>query len=70
MIALAGLLAMIVLTARDFKGAILVGILVSTALGLIFGVLDGPDKIAQFPKSERLLDDRRRAGAATTSSTR
>ena len=51
MIALAGLLTMIVLTARKFKGAILVGILVSTALGLIFGVLDGPDKIAQFPKS-------------------
>src|SRR3954465_1189425 len=51
MIALAGLLTMVVLTARGFKGAILVGILVSAALGLIFGVLDAPDKIAQFPKS-------------------
>src|SRR4051812_14961317 len=51
LIALAGLLTMIVLTARGFKGAILVGILVSTACGLIFGVLDAPDKIAQFPKS-------------------
>jgi AGZA family xanthine/uracil permease-like MFS transporter len=50
LIALAGLLTMIVLTARGFRGAILVGILVSTALGLIFGVLDGPDKVAQFPK--------------------
>src|SRR4051794_11223355 len=51
LIALGGLLTMIVLTARGFKGAILVGILVSAALGLIFGVLDPPDKIAQFPKS-------------------
>src|SRR3954453_14739390 len=51
LIALAGLLVMIVLTARGFKGAILVGIIVSTVLGLIFGVLDPPDKIAQFPKA-------------------
>src|SRR3954451_19045401 len=51
LIALAGLLTMIILTARGFRGAILVGILVSTALGLIFGVLDPPDKIAQFPSS-------------------
>src|SRR3954469_18087542 len=51
LIALGGLLTMVVLTARGFKGAILVGILVSAALGLIFGVLDAPDKIAQFPKS-------------------
>jgi AGZA family xanthine/uracil permease-like MFS transporter len=51
LVALAGLLVMIILTARGFRGAILVGILVSTALGLIFGVLEGPDKIAQFPSS-------------------
>src|SRR3954447_24316321 len=51
LIALAGLLTMIVLTARGFRGAILVGILVSAVLGLIFGVLDPPDKIAQFPSS-------------------
>src|SRR3954469_1233444 len=51
MIALAGLLTMIVLTARGFKGAILTGIIVSAALGLIFGVLDPPDKVAQFPTS-------------------
>src|SRR3954452_11295705 len=50
LIALAGLLVMIVLTARGFKGAILVGIIVSAALGLIFGILEPPDKIAQFPK--------------------
>src|SRR3954462_13803028 len=51
LIALAGLLTMIVLTARNFRGAILIGILVSTGLGLIFGVLEPPDKIAQFPSS-------------------
>src|SRR3954449_3685840 len=46
MIAMAGLLTMIVLTARNVRGAILIGIVVSTVLGLIFGVLDPPDKIA------------------------
>ena len=51
MIALAGLLTMIVLTARGFRGAILVGIIVSTVLGLIFGVLDPPDKVAELPSS-------------------
>src|SRR4051794_36771384 len=51
MIALAGLLTMIVLTARGFRGAILAGIAVSTALGLIFGVLDPPDKVAELPTS-------------------
>src|SRR4051794_7198600 len=51
MIALAGLLTMIVLTARGFRGAILSGIIVSTVLGLIFGVLDPPDKVAEFPSS-------------------
>src|ERR1700754_2359299 len=51
LIALAGLLTMIILTARNFRGAILIGILVSTALGLIFGVLDGPEKVAQIPSS-------------------
>src|SRR3954449_4374560 len=49
LIALAGLLVMIILTARGFKGAILVGIIVSTVLGLIFGILDWPDAVAQFP---------------------
>src|SRR5215207_7901233 len=51
LIALAGLLVMIILTARGFKGAILVGILVSTVLGLIFGILDWPDAVARFPNS-------------------
>src|SRR3954469_25978409 len=49
MIALGGLLVAIVLTARGVRGAILAGIITSTLLGLIFGVLDAPDKIAEIP---------------------
>src|SRR5918997_73841 len=52
LVALGGLLVMIVLSARGFRGAILIGILTSTVLGLIFGVLEGPDKIAQIPGSD------------------
>jgi AGZA family xanthine/uracil permease-like MFS transporter len=52
MVALAGLLVMIVLTARGVRGAILIGILASTAIGLISGVLDPPDKVAQVPSSD------------------
>ena len=51
LIALAGLLTMVVLTARNFKGALLAGIFVSTALGMIFGVLDTPDDWFQVPSS-------------------
>ena len=51
LIALGGLLVAIVLTARRVKGAILIGIFTATVLGLIFGVLDGPDKIAEIPPS-------------------
>jgi AGZA family xanthine/uracil permease-like MFS transporter len=52
LVALAGLLVMIVLTARNVKGAILIGILASTVLGLIFGVLEPPDKIAEIPSGD------------------
>ena len=51
MIALGGLLVAVILTARRVKGAILIGIFTATILGLIFGVLDGPDKIAEIPPS-------------------
>lgn len=51
LVALGGLLVAIILSARGVRGAILVGILASTALGLIFGVLDGPSKIAEVPGS-------------------
>src|SRR3954467_3221107 len=54
MIALGGLRVAIVLTARRVKGAILIGIFTATVLGLIFGVLDGPDKLAEIPKSGSL----------------
>jgi adenine/guanine/hypoxanthine permease len=51
MIALGGLLVAVILTARRVKGAILIGIFTATVLGLIFGVLEGPDKIAEIPPS-------------------
>ncbi len=51
MIALGGLLVAIILTARRVKGAILIGIFTATILGLSFGVLEGPDKIAEIPPS-------------------
>ena len=52
LVALGGLLVMIVLTARGVRGAILIGIVASTVLGLIFGVLEPPDKVAQIPSSD------------------
>src|ERR671916_2840908 len=52
LVALGGLLVMIILSARGVRGAILLGILTSTALGLIFGVLEGPDKVAEFPNGD------------------
>ena len=52
LVALAGLLVMIVLTARGVKGAILIGIVAATVLGLIFGVLEPPDKVAAIPSSD------------------
>jgi adenine/guanine/hypoxanthine permease len=51
MIALAGILVAAALSARNVRGAILAGILVSTLLGLVFGVLEGPDSVAAVPGS-------------------
>jgi AGZA family xanthine/uracil permease-like MFS transporter len=51
LIALGGLLVTIVLIARNVRGAILLGIVASTVLGLIFGVLDGPSGVAEMPGS-------------------
>jgi AGZA family xanthine/uracil permease-like MFS transporter len=51
LIALGGVLVAVVLAARRVRGAILLGIFAATALGLIFGVLDGPSKVAEFPGS-------------------
>ena len=52
MIALAGILVALTLAARNVRGAILIGIAVSVVLGLIFGVLDGPDGVAEVPGSD------------------
>jgi AGZA family xanthine/uracil permease-like MFS transporter len=51
LIALAGIFAAIAAIARGIRGALLIGIAVTTVLGLIFGILDGPSKIAQWPGS-------------------
>ena len=51
LIALAGILVALGLAAADVRGAILVGIATSTVLGLIFGVLNGPDALARWPTS-------------------
>src|SRR4051812_3011028 len=51
LIALGGVLTAAVLGARNVRGSILIGVLTSTALGLIFGVLDGPSGVAEWPGS-------------------
>ncbi|HEX2106043.1 MAG TPA: NCS2 family permease [Solirubrobacteraceae bacterium] len=52
LIALAGIFVAVALMVRRVRGALLAGIVVSTALGLAFGVLDPPDGIADWPGSE------------------
>ena len=49
LIALGGIAVAIVLSVRQVPGAIILGVFASVALGLIFGVLEGPDAIAQIP---------------------
>ena len=51
LIALIGLLAMFVLTARKVKAAILFGIITSFVLGVIFGDISFPSKIVSAPPS-------------------
>ena len=51
LIALAGILVAIALMVRGIRGALLAGIVASTLLGLIFGVLEPPSKIAEWPGS-------------------
>ena len=51
LITLAGVLVAAVLVARGFRGAVILGVFAATALGLIFGVLDTPDKVVDAPSS-------------------
>jgi len=52
LIALAGILVAVALSAADRRGSILAGIFTALLLGLIFGVLDGPDGVARAPKGD------------------
>jgi adenine/guanine/hypoxanthine permease len=52
LIALGGILVAAVLVARRQRGAVILGVVASTVLGLIFGVLDGPDGVAEWPGSD------------------
>lgn len=49
LVALGGVLVAAVLGARNVRGSILIGLLTSTVLGLIFGVLKGPSGLAEWP---------------------
>src|SRR5919204_126346 len=49
LIALGGVLTAAILSARNIRGSILIGVLTSAALGLIFGVLNGPSGVAEGP---------------------
>jgi adenine/guanine/hypoxanthine permease len=52
LVALAGIFIGAVLIARGVKGAVILGVLAATVLGLIFGVLDGPDGVVDAPGSD------------------
>ena len=52
LITLAGILVAAVLVARGIRGAVILGVLAATVLGLIFGVLDGPDGVIDAPGSD------------------
>src|SRR3954451_5545422 len=51
LITLAGILVAAVLVARGVRGAVILGVFAATVLGLIFGVLDWPDKVVDAPGS-------------------
>jgi len=52
LITLAGVLVAAVLVARGVRGAVILGVFAATVLGLIFGVLDWPDKVVDAPGSD------------------
>ena len=51
LIALGGIAVAIVLVARGVRGAVILGVLAATVLGLVFGVLEGPDGVVDAPGS-------------------
>ena len=51
LIALLGIFVAGALSVRNMRGALLVGIAAATIAGLVFGVLDGPDGVADVPGS-------------------
>ena len=51
LIALGGLLVALALAARGVRGSTIAGIGAAAVLGLVFGVLEGPDAIARVPGS-------------------
>jgi adenine/guanine/hypoxanthine permease len=52
LIALAGIFVAAVLVARGVRGAVILGVVASALLGLIFGVLEGPDGVVDAPGSD------------------
>ncbi len=52
LIALAGILVAVCVSAAEKRGAILAGVGTALVLGLIFGVLDGPDGVVDMPGSK------------------
>src|SRR3954454_18990247 len=52
LIALGGIAVSIVLVARGVRGSVVAGVLAATVLGLVFGVLDGPDSVARLPHGD------------------
>ena len=51
LIGLSSLIIITVLEARKIKGAILIGIVIATVLGVIFGEVTMPEKLASAPPS-------------------
>src|SRR5918998_1182959 len=52
LITLAGVAVAAVLVVRGVRGAVILGVFAATVLGLIFGVLDGPDGVVDAPASD------------------
>ncbi len=51
LVALGGIAVAAVLTMRGIRGALVLGVLSASLLGLIAGVLDGPEAVARMPES-------------------